>query len=189
MSISDGEHSKSAPTKSTGTSVEEIIGIKEKRPNGDTVYEERLVTTTRKGVNSDASESVTDSIVLNSRDGTYVLASKSSGMGGLMSGEWVNYSPPLVLYGSELSLGSKWKVGTARDGKLIMPLHAQVAGTETVTVPAGTFENCTKVHITCTKVTGTMGEGEDRAEVTGGKSITTIWIAPGVGVVKAASSP
>lgn len=184
MSVSDGDKSKSTEIRSTGSSVEEITGIKERRPNGDVVYEDLLTTKTSKGINVEATGSTVESLLMKSKDGICILGSKSTGMDGLLTGEWVHYSPPLVMYGSGLEAGTKWKIGTVREGKLTMPMFAQVAGTESVTVPAGTFDDCLKVFITCSHVSGTMGSGNDTAEITEGKSVTTIWLAPGVGVVK-----
>lgn len=184
MSVSEGEKSKSAQMSTSGTCVEEVTGVKERRPNGDVVYTDVLTTRMEKGINSAASESVVESQLMTSKSGVFILGSKSSGMDGLLSGQWVNYNPPLVMCSAGLKQGTKWKMGTVREGKLTMPMYAQVAGTESVTVPAGTFDDCLKVHITCNKVRGTMGSGNDTAEITDGKSITTIWIAPNVGVVK-----
>lgn len=184
MSVGDGDKSKSVPTESNGTCIEEITGVKERRSNGDVVYEDKITTSVSKGTNSDAHESVMDNLLLRSKDGIFTVASKSSGMNGLLSDEWVNYNPPLVMYATGLKSGTKWKVGTAREGKLRMPMYAQVAGYETVTVPAGTFEDCAKIHITCSRVAGSMGEGVDQAEIKDGKSVTTVWVYPGVGVVK-----
>ncbi len=184
MSVSEGDKSRSAQMSTTGTCVEEVTGVKERRPNGDVVYVDVLTTKMEKGINAAASESTVESLLMRSKDGIYILGSKSSGMDGLLSNQWVNYNPPLAMYGSGLKTGKKWKIGTVREGKLTMPMYAQVAGIESITVPAGTFDDCLKIHITCNKVRGTMGSGSDTAEITDGKSITTIWIAPGVGVVK-----
>ena len=184
MSVSDGEKSESTEIRSTGSCVEEITGVKERRPNGDVVYEDRQTTKTEKGINVEASGSTVESLLMKSKDGTYILGSKSTGMGGLLTGEWVRYNPPLVIYGSGLKAGKKWKIGTIREGKLTMPMYAQVAGTESVTVPAGTFDECVKLFITCNRVSGIMGSGNDTAEIKEGKSVTTVWLSPGVGVVK-----
>ena len=135
MSINDGDDSKSTQTSSEGTCVEEVLAVKERRPNGDAVYEHRSTTNTQEGENSKAKESVMDSLLLTSKDGIFITASKSSGLNGLLSDEWVNYQPPLMIYGIGMKAGAKWTVGTVREGKLRMPMMAKVVGTESVTVP------------------------------------------------------
>lgn len=183
MSSGEGESSHSMEIRSEGTCVEEVVSIREKRKDG-IVYEYRSVTKTDAGLNAEASEITDDEVLLVSDRGTFITASKVSGMDGVLSDEWVKYDPPLMSFGSGLKPGSKWKIGAVRDGNLRMPMEAQVAGIETVTVPAGTFENCLKVYVTCRKVTGTMGSGADTATIKSGKSVDAIWVHPEVGVVK-----
>lgn len=184
MTMDDGENSRAAQTSSAGTCVEEVLAVKERRPNGDAVFEHRSTTNTQEGENSEAKESVMDSLLLTSKDGIFITASKSSGLDGLLTNEWVNYQPPLMIYRIGMKAGTKWNVGTVREGKLRMPMMAKVVGTESVTVPAGTFADCLKMYVTCSKVSGTMGSGEDKAEIKDGKSVTAVWVCPGIGVVK-----
>lgn len=183
MSSGEGETSRSMEMRSTGTCLEEVVSIKEHRKDG-MVYEYRSVTKMDAGLNMEASEATEDTLLLASEKGIAITASKSSGMDGLLSNEWVKYDPPLTIYGSGMKPGDKWKIGTIREGDLRMPMEAQVAGTQTVTVPAGTFENCLKIYVTCRKVTGTMGSGKELASIQSGKSVNTVWVHPDVGVVR-----
>ena len=183
MSIGEGSSSRSMQTESEGTCTEEVISIKEKRPNGDVVYEHRSVTNMEAGLNTEADDLTIDSLLLASEKGVFILASKASGLKELSS-KWVKYDPPLVLFGSEMSPGSDWKVGTVKEDELRMPMTAMVAGYETVTVPAGTFENCIKIYVVCENVKGTIGSGKDKTTVKSGKSVSTAWILPSVGVIK-----
>lgn len=185
MSISDGRgNAQSVGTESEGVCVEEVLSIKEVRPNGDTVYEYRSSTRTEAGINTEAEEQVEDSLVIAGKKGILVLASKVTVGSDLFTGEWEEYDPPLVMYDSGLAAGKKWKIGTIRQEDLRMPLEGYVHGRETVTVPAGTFTDCLKVYVTCSRLSGSMGFGEDKARVKSGKSVTVSWLAPGVGVVK-----
>ncbi len=184
MSFSDGKMLKSAQSGSRGSCVEEIIAISERRPNGDVVYEDRMVTKTEKGINTDAQESVVDSTLLKTKDGIFITAGKSKSDIGMLTGDQVEYDPPLVLFGTGLGTGKVWRMGTFKEGKLTLPMYSRVAGRESVTVPAGTFDNCVKMYVTCKEIAGFMGEGEDQAEVKRGTSVTTLWISPGIGTVK-----
>ena len=61
----------------------------------------------------------------------------------------------------------------------------EILGTEGVETPAGTFEDCLKVEYrTHTGVTIFPEEAEDEDADPPGESITTLWIAPNVGIVK-----
>ena len=58
----------------------------------------------------------------------------------------------------------------------------KVLGTENVETPAGTFENCLKIEYqTETKVETSP---PDQAPNPPGESVTTLWVAPNVGIVK-----
>lgn len=184
VSVGEGASSRSVLTQSRGTCVEEVVSLKERRPNGDLVYEHRSFTQIEAGLNTDPSELTVESRVLASKDGIAILASKASGLDDVFTDQWVEYDPPLVIFGAGLSPGEKWEIGTVTEGDLHMPMQAQVVGRETVTVPAGTFRDCLKIHVTCSRITGTMGSGEDEAAITEGKSVDTVWVYPGVGVVK-----
>ena len=67
----------------------------------------------------------------------------------------------------------------------------KVLGTENVETPAGTFEDCLKIEYrTSTEVAifvhGANGGARDRAGEANppGESVTTLWVAPNVGIVK-----
>ncbi len=57
-----------------------------------------------------------------------------------------------------------------------------ILGTETVDVPAGTFEDCLKIQFQ-TETEFTASEPNPNQEQPG-ESVTTIWLAPNVGIVK-----
>ena len=61
----------------------------------------------------------------------------------------------------------------------------EILGTESVETPAGTFENCLKIKYRT--YTGMAILPEEAGDVDGdppGESITTLWLAPNVGIVK-----
>lgn len=55
---------------------------------------------------------------------------------------------------------------------------------ETVKVPAGTFENCLKVEYRTDTTLSTIPEEIVDNTETAGESVTTLWFAPNVGIVK-----
>ena len=183
-SVGEGEDSQSAYTEGDGSCTEEVTAVNERRKNGDVVYEMRSTTNAAYETGADPKETITDTRLLASKAGIFMLASKANGLNGILTDEWQEYDPPLVLYGSDVKPGKKWKVGTIRDGGLTLPTQVSVAGKETVTVPAGTFKDCLKLHVICNKVAGSMGEGDDKVIIKSGKSLNTVWIYPGVGTVK-----
>ena len=61
----------------------------------------------------------------------------------------------------------------------------KVLGTENVETPAGTFENCLKIEYqTETEVEALPPDQTDQVPNPPGESVTTLWIAPKVGIVK-----
>jgi len=183
MSFGEGEASRSAPMSAKGTCIEEVISVKEQRKDGP-VYEYRSTTKMEAGVRMKPSTLIEDMLMQASKSGILVLASKARDLGDKFSDEWEKYDPSLILYASDMKPGTKWKVGTVREDNLRMPMEAEVVGTESVTVPAGTFPNCLKLYVTCSRVTGTVGSGAELGTFKSGKSISTVWIDPDVGSVK-----
>lgn len=62
---------------------------------------------------------------------------------------------------------------------------AEILGTESVETPAGTFEDCLKIEYrTHTGVVIIPEEAEDEDADPPGESVTTLWLAPNVGIVK-----
>jgi hypothetical protein len=184
MSIEDSEGSKSFPTKGKGHSTEEVTGVRERRANGDVVYEYQENTTLEPGDGSGTKHTVMESLLMDSRDGIFMLSSKVTGLGQVTSGKWVDYDPPLRMYGSGMVPGNKWYMGTIHEDDVTLPMTVTVDGKETVTVPAGSFKDCLKLYVSCDRVTGSMGEGEEKAEIEEGRSVSIVWLYPQVGVVK-----
>ncbi|HUV05145.1 MAG TPA: hypothetical protein VMX94_08555 [Armatimonadota bacterium] len=184
ISFGEGESSRSVEMRAEGTSVVEIVSVKERRPNGDIVYLERETENTEAGLNTEAEETVIESFTLVSQKGIYCLSHRSSGPDGALSDNWIKYEPPLLDMPPDLAPGKKWKVGVLRDNGIRTPFEAQVMGHETITVPAGTFEKCLKICGTCTKVSGTVAFEEGKAAIKSGKIVVTMWVYPGVGIVK-----
>jgi len=61
----------------------------------------------------------------------------------------------------------------------------EILGAESVETPAGTFENCLKIEYrTYTGMVMLPEEAADEDADSPGESITTLWIAPNVGIVK-----
>jgi len=95
------------------------------------------------------------------------------------------YDPPLSYYNeSDAAAGRAWDVGIIRDGDTACPMTGRGAGRETVTVPAGTFENCLKVVYSSDEITGTMEMWDKTFSITSGRTRGVYWIAENVGVVK-----
>jgi hypothetical protein len=96
------------------------------------------------------------------------------------------YEPPLLVLRLPADSGTGWRVGTLKLRGASITTDAKIAGKEDVTVPGGTFKNCLKVKQTSVDMGGKMSGGGAGMEfaVTGGELSTTVWYAPGVGVVK-----
>ena len=60
----------------------------------------------------------------------------------------------------------------------------KVAAKETVKTPAGTFEDCLKIEYWYTEATGKKDATKPTSSGTSGIELTTLWLAPNVGVVK-----
>ena len=60
----------------------------------------------------------------------------------------------------------------------------KVAGTETVKTPAGTFEDCLKIEYWYAKATEKEEATKPTSSGTSGIELTTLWLAPNVGIVK-----
>ncbi len=94
------------------------------------------------------------------------------------------YDPPLLYYANGGGAGKSWELGTVREGDTSSVVTARTVGTETVTVPAGTFKDCLKVMYSSDEVSGTIDMWEKTFDLTAGRSRGIYWIADGVGVVK-----
>ena len=60
----------------------------------------------------------------------------------------------------------------------------EILGTESVETPAGTFEDCLKIGYRTYTVVAMFAGEEDEDTDPPGESVTTLWIAPNVGIVK-----
>ena len=59
-----------------------------------------------------------------------------------------------------------------------------VQGTETVETPAGTFEDCLKVEYQTETTVSTIPEDVSEGMDSPGETVTTVWFAPNIGIVK-----
>jgi hypothetical protein len=60
----------------------------------------------------------------------------------------------------------------------------KVLGTENVETPAGTFENCLKIEYRTATEVSIFPQDEDEESNPSGESVTTLWVAPNVGIAK-----
>jgi hypothetical protein len=60
----------------------------------------------------------------------------------------------------------------------------KVLGTENVETPAGTFENCLKIEYRTATEVSIFPQDEDEQSNPPGESVTTLWVAPNVGIAK-----
>ncbi len=60
----------------------------------------------------------------------------------------------------------------------------KVLGTENVETPAGTFEDCLKIEYRTATEVAIFPQDEDEESNPPGESVTTLWVAPNVGIVK-----
>ena len=60
----------------------------------------------------------------------------------------------------------------------------KVLGTENVETPAGTFDDCLKIEYRTATEVAIVPQGEDDEANPPGESVTTLWVAPNVGIVK-----
>ena len=60
----------------------------------------------------------------------------------------------------------------------------KVLGTENVETPAGTFEDCLKIEYRTATEVSIFPQGEDEESNPPGESVTMLWVAPNIGIVK-----
>jgi len=183
MSFQKGGESKSGEMSSQGRSVESVEAIKP-GSGGQQVYEYRTETHMAVGANTHARHTVAEEKRIVTPKGVEVVATRMSDEGGVLSGKWESYDPPLLLYKAGAKPGTAWQTGTVREGDIRIPGNVRVMGYETVAVPAGEFRKCLKLCIMTDKVSGTVPVGPDKLPIKSGKGVDSIWIAPGAGVVK-----
>jgi hypothetical protein len=184
FSVGEGQTSKSGAVTTRGTMTTEIVSEQERRPNGDATYETRSTDRSRDDIpGSKEDVLVSESTDLVTKQGSYTLSTKASEQHG---GASHKYDQPLFNYPSDIAVGSKWRIGTIWEDKLNYTDFAQVVGTETVDTPAGTFDDCLKVVITHNNMGGSMsGPSGGDVEIGSGQGVLTLWLAKGVGLVKA----
>jgi len=82
--------------------------------------------------------------------------------------------------------GQTWEIFSYSDSgegySSTFDMTGKFIGTETVTVPAGTFTNCVKYEINMGNMYSSTGEGFSESHEW--RNIMTFWLAPGVGPVK-----
>lgn len=183
MSVGEWERSRSGNFELGGTETVEVDSEHERRPNGDVVYLLRVTQRLDDGkADTKDEESITETLDLIARDGSYTLASRNPDEYG---GKWRKYDPPLNDWPADPAVGKAWKVGTIDEDNIRYTDHARIAGMETVDTPAGRFEDCLKMVITHTNMTGTLPLPDGgRYPIRSGKGIMTCWLAKGVGLVK-----
>jgi hypothetical protein len=166
---------------SSGTSVYEVVGVDGKASPAVYNYKEstRMWSTRGGEPDSDTSE-----LKITSDAGAVRILSSYSDSSGEKKPDKQTYEPPLFYFTKDATGGKSWEVGAMREREVKNLISGRGAGSETVTVPAGTFKDCLKVIYSGDQITGTMEMWAKTFTITGGKSRGIYWIADGVGVVK-----
>lgn len=164
---------------SSGTAVYEFTSVDDKKT--PPVYSYTETTKTQPTAAGSSEETDTSEITMTSdNDAMKILSIVNSGSED-EDDDKQTYDPPLLYFNKK---AKAWDVGTMRDRDVNSPTKASIVGTETVTVPAGTFKDCTKVVYSSDNFTGTMEVMKKTFKMTGGKSRGIYWVADGVGIVK-----
>jgi hypothetical protein len=167
---------------SYGTSVYEVTGADEK--SSPTIYDYREETRTWSTSSHEPHFEVSD-LKITAEDGAIRILSTKSRSSSETEPDEQSYNPPLLYYSIADALNLKsWEVGVMRERETGCSLSARAVGRETVTVPAGTFEDCLRVVYSGENVFGKMELWQKPFTITGGRSRGVYWIAEGIGVVK-----
>lgn len=177
----DGRDIAVMKDSSSGTSVYEFVSVDDKLTPPMWGYTE---TTRLQSTGGGESETDTSEITLTSDDAALRIHSITSSGSRSDSEDRQTYDPPLFYFDKKSSVGKSWDVGTMRSRDVNSTTRARVVGTETVTVPAGTFKDCTKVVYSSDEFTGTMEVMKKTFNMTSGRSRSVYWVADGVGIVK-----
>jgi len=144
---------KSVGTQNTPSSATTLIATTEMTVDGTTTVDSMTVQIFRSVSTSSYGVSTSEALVLVNSNGVYTYGSVSSPS-----------TEAITTMEFPLSVGSRWTgYGTS---------EVEVVAKETVTVPAGTFNNCYKLS----SITGNPSQ------------VSYLWVGPNVGFVKSFSS-
>lgn len=161
---------------SSGKAVYEVTSVN----NG--VFQYKETTNTKSTVSGRSSAESTEMKMTKDGDELKVLDTISSAGEG--DPDVQKFDPPLLYWIKDAAKGKSWDVGMLHSSGGDEPLSAKIVGTETVTVLAGTFKDCTKVVYTSSADKGSLEMMGQKFAITSAKSVGIYWIADGIGVVK-----
>jgi DUF3108-like len=165
---------------STGTEEDEILPAPAHyKKNGDTVLCRSTSQEQRETEGGSSKSSGGSMQILEWRHDDLYLHGIRIWIDGSYSEDMNLYQPPLLYLKSSAGAGETWKVGMQMSMGTELSTMATVQGTETVTVPAGTFSNCLKVvyRSVVEKLPGNL-------LLESGNVQDTVWYAKDVGMVK-----
>ena len=112
----------------------------------------------------------------------------------------VEAQDPFYVLPNSVAFNEKWDAGQTKAKVTMRPDPPQdpeemileftivetgkVLGTENVETPAGTFEDCLKIEYRTATEVAIFPQDEDEEVNPPGESVTTLWVAPNVGIVK-----
>ena len=112
----------------------------------------------------------------------------------------VEAQDPFYVLPNSVTFNEKWDAGQTKTKVTMRPDPPQdpeemileftivetgkVLGTENVETPVGTFEDCLKIEYRTATEVAIVPQGEDDEANPPGESVTTLWVAPNVGIVK-----
>lgn len=123
-------------------------------------------------------------VYLRSDRGILLLREEAEGAGGAEARTSVTHAPPLLWLPSEIAPGATWTVEGVRQEGVTVDLRARVSGPEDVTTDAGRHPGCLVVRYEGA-FTGATRLGTESVDIEEGKYVRTLWLAKGVGIVRA----
>ena len=112
----------------------------------------------------------------------------------------VEAQDPFYVLPNSVAFNEKWDAGQTKAKVTMRPDPPQdpeemileftivetgkVLGTENVETPAGTFEDCLKIEYRTATEVAIFPQDEEEESNPPGESVTTLWVAPNVGIVK-----
>ena len=112
----------------------------------------------------------------------------------------VEAQDPFYVLPNSVTFNEKWDAGQTKAKVTMRPDPPQdpeemileftivetgkVLGTENVETPVGTFEDCLKIEYRTATEVAIFPQDEDEEANPPGESVTTLWVAPNVGIVK-----
>jgi hypothetical protein len=173
---------QSIPLEVTGDVVERTTGVDTQLFSSPvTALEARATETNPMG---QVRTTTTTSYLSPRADGLYLLGTRFTAAEGGAAGDLRKYDTPLLWVKLPIQMGAAWMVGKLKLDSLEALTSAQVAGTEDVTVPAGSFKGCTKIIYRYSQLAGQLTIPGAKATVESGQGTTTLWLAAGTGLVK-----